>query len=308
MVIVTGIDLQEVCSSDNLCVGIKAGIEGGVHAMRQVLDDDETEGLLLLDASNAFNSLNREAALWNCRVLWPRCSRFLFNTYRGYARIFVAGTEQILLSKEGTTQGDPLAMLMYGAGLLPLTLNVKKPKERVQNLYADDSACGGKLIAIRDWLIEVIFHGPKSGYFPEPSKSFLIVKEGKEDQAKELFEEFGVEIVQSKKFLGGCLGESNEVKKFVKEKVDNWVNCVHNLAKVAEKYPQSAYVSFSKSLQCEWIYMQRVVPTSEDDFIGLRNAIQKVLMPAILGREVLQSEYELLELPVRWGGMAFRNP
>jgi len=38
---------------------------------------------------------------WNARILWPRCSHFLFNTYQGYARLFVQGSDQVLLSKEG---------------------------------------------------------------------------------------------------------------------------------------------------------------------------------------------------------------
>ena len=70
MVLVTGIDVQEVCGADNLSGGIKAGIEGGVHAVNKIFDDDDfTEGMLLVDASNAFNSLSREAALWNCKRL-----------------------------------------------------------------------------------------------------------------------------------------------------------------------------------------------------------------------------------------------
>ena len=77
-------------------------------------------GLLMIDASNAFNSINRQAALWNTRILWPSCSLSLFNAYRGWAPLVVTDSSEILYSKEGVTQGDPLWMFAYAVATLPL--------------------------------------------------------------------------------------------------------------------------------------------------------------------------------------------
>ena len=141
------IDLEETCSTDQLACGLKAGVEGAIHALSDVFDDTKEEGcgMLLMDASNAFNSLYRETALWNIRILWPRCSRFLFNFYRGFASLFVAGADEVIYSREGTTQGDPLAMFFYGVSLLPLIRNLKDPNNVLQSWYADDSAAIAKL-------------------------------------------------------------------------------------------------------------------------------------------------------------------
>ena len=83
----TKIDLEETCSTDQLACGLKAGVEGAIQALSDVFDDNKENGcgMMLMDASNAFNSLNRETALWNARILWPRCSRFLLKTYRGFS-------------------------------------------------------------------------------------------------------------------------------------------------------------------------------------------------------------------------------
>ena len=45
------------------CSGLKADIESAIHAMRKVSEDDDTEAILLVDAENAFNKLNRKALL-----------------------------------------------------------------------------------------------------------------------------------------------------------------------------------------------------------------------------------------------------
>ena len=115
----TRVDVKDLCGTDQLCGGKRSGIEGAVHATNDLFaqhhDSVPGWGVLLVDASNAFNSLNRSALLWNARVLWPRCSRFLFNTYRGWAVLYVRGAAELLYSREGVTQGGPLSMFLNQA-------------------------------------------------------------------------------------------------------------------------------------------------------------------------------------------------
>ena len=107
--------------------------------MREIFVDEETEGVLLVDAKNAFNSLDRAAALHNCELLCPSLAPILINIYRSNAELFVAG--ESILSQEGTIQGDPLAMAMYALGTLPLIRAVTTPGAK-QTWYADDAAAG----------------------------------------------------------------------------------------------------------------------------------------------------------------------
>ena len=60
----------------------------------------------LVDASNAFKSLNRQVALHNIRHLCPSLATILINTYREPTELFV--DSEVLWSEEGTTQDDPL--------------------------------------------------------------------------------------------------------------------------------------------------------------------------------------------------------
>ena len=51
------------------CSGIGSGCEAAVHATREVFDESEVEGALLVDATNAFNALNRKVALQNMKYV-----------------------------------------------------------------------------------------------------------------------------------------------------------------------------------------------------------------------------------------------
>ena len=75
MVLITGVDVEKFCGVDQLCSELKAGIQGGVHCLRELeKKSSDGFGIFLVDAT----------VLWNVRVLWVRCSRFVFNTYHGF--------------------------------------------------------------------------------------------------------------------------------------------------------------------------------------------------------------------------------
>ena len=96
------------------------------------------------------------------------------------------------MSKEGTTQGDSTAMGVYALGILPLihfllgfiSVNHLSAKEVA---FADDFAVAGKLTSIKDYWGKLTVLGPKYGYFPKASRSFMIVKEENLAEARSVF-------------------------------------------------------------------------------------------------------------------------
>ena len=105
-------EIKEAAGPLQVCAGHNAGVEAAIHAMRQVPVAEGTDGILLIDASNAFNQMNRSAALHNIQIMCKEMALYVINTYRIPSRLFICGGGEIL-SREGTTEGDPLAMPWY---------------------------------------------------------------------------------------------------------------------------------------------------------------------------------------------------
>ena len=135
-------EIQAVAGPLQLCAGQEAGCEAAIHAMRQVFETPEVEATIIVDASNAFNTLNRQNALRNIQCLCPSLATVLINTYREDVQLHI--DEETLLSQEGTTQADPLAMAMYAIGILPL-IHCLKEESVKQVWYADDATAGAQL-------------------------------------------------------------------------------------------------------------------------------------------------------------------
>ena len=91
------------------CVWANRVCEAGVHAMYDLYQDEDSHGIIQIDANNAFNVINRNVFLHNIQILCTMISTFVRNWYLKPARLFVLGGVEIP-SAEGTTQGDPTAM------------------------------------------------------------------------------------------------------------------------------------------------------------------------------------------------------
>ena len=87
------------------------------------------KGLFIGDVHNGFNNLSRLAMMWTVRHRWPGGARFDFNCYRHSVQLLVRRPgeveTEILLIKEGVTQGNPLSMVLYGLILSVLAEQIR---------------------------------------------------------------------------------------------------------------------------------------------------------------------------------------
>uniref|UniRef100_A0A1X7TTT9 Uncharacterized protein n=1 Tax=Amphimedon queenslandica TaxID=400682 RepID=A0A1X7TTT9_AMPQE len=110
-------------------------------------------------------------------------------------------------------QGDLLSMFLYAVGSL-LLINAFKLSnhQSTQAWYANDASAVGDLSAIQTWFDSLLILGPKFGYFPEPQKSCLVVKESILPEAYQLFNNLDIKITTSSRFLRGVVGDSSGIR------------------------------------------------------------------------------------------------
>ena len=247
--------------------------------MKNLFEDEVAEAMLMVDASN---SLNREAALRSTRILCPVLAPMLTNMYRSHSMLFINGGH--ILSQEGTTQGDPLAMAMYAIGTLPLIR--KLHGDVTQVWYADDASAGGRTSDLRVWWDSLVSYGPRFGYNPNPCKTWLVVKPEHLPAAEEHFRGSGVNItIQGHRYLGAPLGSKSFVEDFIRDKISCWGSEIRRLSEIAKFQPQAAYAVFTHALTSRWTFLMRTAPGIEPLLQPLEEAIRHQFLPAMTGRQ-----------------------
>ena len=211
-------EIKEAAGPLQVCAGHSAGSEATIHAMSQVFEEEGTDGVLLIDASNAFNQMNRSVALHNIQITCKEMSLYIINTYRSPSRLFICGGGEIL-SQEGTTQGDPLAMPWYSVNTSIMIQSLRTSTSDVkQVLLADDSAGGGQIVPLYNWYSHLNKEGKKYGYLETGSKSWLIVKSDVlADEAKRVFGDEVNITTEGQRYLGTVIG-SQELKDQLSER------------------------------------------------------------------------------------------
>ena len=137
----------------------------------------------------------------------------------------------------------------------------------------------------------------------------MVVKEGVEDTAREVFHDSDIHIItDGHRYLGGVIGSEAFEQHFLQQKVQDWISDIKKLSTIAESQPHAAYSAFCHGLSFRWNYFFRVC-TSSSLFQPLEDCICSDLIPKLLGRDIPgKVEQDLFSLPVQLGGFGLFIP
>ena len=292
-----------------LSAGQDGGAEAAVHAMRKLYEDEDSEGMLLVDASNAYNSLNRTESLLQIQHTCPEFAVYLINTYRIPCKLFISNSKgAFILSKEGTTQGDNTASGFYALGITPL-ITILATIQCSQIWYADDAGATGTLDKLKEWWELLNNKGPQLGYFPEASKSWLVVKPSLEEKAKQVFAGTGVKITsEGRKYLGSPIGTKDFVNSFVSNMVADWIKELLDLTQICKQEPQVCYAAYVFGLSKRWLYLMRTTPEVAKLFDPLECCISEQFLPTLFKSYNADTLRKIIALPAKFGGLSIFDP
>lgn len=72
-----------------VCAGLHAGEEATIHALREILNEENCTAVLLVDGRNAFNTVSRKTVLDNTEVKCPSLTKYVENTYSEPSNLYM---------------------------------------------------------------------------------------------------------------------------------------------------------------------------------------------------------------------------
>ena len=199
--------------------------------------------------------------------------------------LFIIGGQEIL-SAEGTTQGDPLAMGLYALSIQPLITSLQGACKIKQCWFADDASGADPVAEVKRWWDTLSAIGPDFSYYPNGKKCWIITKPDGEIIVKEAFKGTAINVtVQGQRHLGAAVGSREYFEEYVNDKVTSWISEITKLAEFAVTQPQASYAAYTFGLKHRWTYFLRTLPDIQDLLERLESAISRVLIPAITDRQ-----------------------
>ena len=177
-------------------------------------------------------------------------------------------------------------------GILPL-IHFLLQFISVNNLSAKEVAfanyftVAGKLTSIKDYWGKLTVLCPKYGYFPKASKSYLIVKEDKLGEARNLFNDSNVNItIEGKRHLCAVIGSNEYRKECLKDLVNDWNNQLVLLSSITESQPQAAYSAFGSDFKSKLSCFMRTILGISQFLYLLEETVRNKFIPAIAGGHI----------------------
>ena len=137
--------LKDSCAAlfrpHQLGVGTPKGAEIAVHALRRYIEGNSNASkvVLKIDFKNAFNCIRRDQILTKVKELVPMLYPMVWQSYATASNLYFNG-DNIILSKEGVQQGDPLGPFLFSLGIADL---MKSCTSEFSAWYLDDGTLGG---------------------------------------------------------------------------------------------------------------------------------------------------------------------
>jgi hypothetical protein len=290
-----------------------------LHARRK---DDPDFVMVLLDFSNAFNSVSRKAFRRIVRRVCPWLSPFVELLYSGDSDLLFADT--IIRSVTGTQQGDPLGPALFSLVLHYVVLEIERrfPGLEMNKWFLDDGTVAGPravVAGVLDYLrsdevgelglllncdvhktTAVYAHADEAvtGSHPVPLAQQLQLPEQN--------------IVRHKngnfQLLGAPIGDDAHIAQFVDNVAAKHGQLLERATRAFDVYHHRAVVTRYTTGYCKLVYFMRCAPPSAACGKALAKfQLQLRELWASMGIGANDEEWKQLELPVHLGGAALTN-
>ena len=198
-------------------------------------------------------------------------------------------------------------MAMFAIAVRPL-IDRLMSAQTIQVWFADDVSSGGAILSLKKWWDLLVEHGSSFGYYPNATKTWLLVKPESLLAAQTAFGGTGVNIPTSGvRHLG--LGDRAFTHSYVAAKVDGWKAELMKLAEIARVQPHLAFCALTQRLVSRWTYLSRTVKDINTLLQPLEDILQKDMLPALTGRSAPNDVVRaLFALPARLGGIDIPIP